>query len=86
MATEKKKPVQQIRQGAVVASIWENEGKKGRYYKFTVERLYTSDDGGWKSVASFSGSDAKNVAFVVLAAEAAIADRRFVTNTSEPSA
>jgi hypothetical protein len=85
MATEKKKPVQQIRKGAVVASIWETEGKKGRYYKFTVERIY-ANDGGWKSTDSFSASDAKNLAFVALAAEEEIAARLFATSTSEPTA
>lgn len=86
MATEKKKPIEQIRQGAVVASIWENEGKQGRFYKFTLERLYTTAAGDWKSSNSFSGSDTENLLDVANKATRAIRRLKDDPTSSVPKA
>lgn len=39
----KKSPVMVIRDGALKASIWENEGENGSYLTTTFARTYTKD-------------------------------------------
>ena len=49
------KPANQIRMGQLKATIWENEGAKGKFYSATIVRLYRTD-AGWKETHSFSRS------------------------------
>jgi len=49
-------PVEVIRDGAIKASIWSNEGENGKYLTVTFSRTYTKD-GEAHSSSSFSGRD-----------------------------
>lgn len=44
MEKEKTKPVDEVRFGAIVASVWKNESKNSPHYNVTITRLYK--DGG----------------------------------------
>lgn len=72
--TEKKKPIHEVKAGSVRAAIWENDGREGVFYTFTLERLYKATD-GWKSTDSFSHRDAANLSAVAAMASAWIAER-----------
>jgi hypothetical protein len=49
---EKKRPLKELRIGAVRAAIWRNNGDNGAWHNVTFERLYRDGD-EWKSSASF---------------------------------
>lgn len=49
-------PVMVIRDGALKASIWENEGENGSYLTTTFARTYTKD-GETKDTNSFGRND-----------------------------
>lgn len=51
-----KAPVMVIRDGALKASIWENEGENGSYLTTTFARTYTKD-GEPKDTNSFGRND-----------------------------
>jgi hypothetical protein len=48
----KKRPVHEVRIGAVKAAIWKNEGSNGSWHGVTFERIYRDND-EWKSSPSF---------------------------------
>lgn len=56
------KPVETIRDGAIKASIWKNEGEKGPFYSVKITRTYTDDAGNYHDSDSFSGSELLRVA------------------------
>ena len=56
MAKEKAKPVDEVKFGAVVASIWKNESKNGIHYNVTLTRLYKDGD-NWKRSESLGRDD-----------------------------
>lgn len=47
------KPVETIRDGAIKASIWKNEGEKGPFYSVKITRTYTDDAGNYHDSDSF---------------------------------
>lgn len=51
-----KKPLEVLRDGAIQASIWNNEGENGKYLTVTFSRTYKKDD-ELQSSQSFSGRD-----------------------------
>ena len=51
-----KKPVHQIREGLIVASVFENAATNGRFRTVAVSRLYKKDS-FWKRSASFGRDD-----------------------------
>lgn len=51
-----KRPIEVIRDGAIKASIWENEGENGRYLTATFSRTYTKD-GKMQDSDTFTGRD-----------------------------
>jgi hypothetical protein len=53
----KVQPAEQVRIGSVKAAIWRNEGDNGAYFQVTFQRLYRSEDGQWRSTASFGRDD-----------------------------
>lgn len=53
---DNKGPIEVIRDGAIKASIWSNEGENGNYLTVTFSRTYTKD-GEPQSSNSFSGRD-----------------------------
>lgn len=63
-----KKPIHEIRLGAVKAAIWENESKEnGKRYNVVITRLYKKND-KWESTASFGRLDLPLVEKVASAA------------------
>ena len=61
--TETKKPVHEVRLGAIKAAIWANETEKGVRHNVTFQRLYKEGD-GWRSSDSFGRDDLLLVAKV----------------------
>ena len=60
----KKKPVEQVRLGTIVASIWKNNGDKGRWYNVTLQRAYRAED-GWEYADTFGRDDLLQAAKVL---------------------
>lgn len=56
MEKEKTKPVDEVKLGVIVASIWKNESKNGPHYNVTLARLY-KDGEHWKRSESFGRDD-----------------------------
>lgn len=56
------KPIETIRDGALKASIWKNQGEKGPFYSVRITRTYTDDQGNYHDSDSFSGSELLRVA------------------------
>ena len=52
----KQRPVETLRDGAIKASIWRNEGEKGAFFAVTFARTYEKD-GNLQDTNSFSGVD-----------------------------
>ena len=50
------KPVEEVRIGAVKASIWQNDTQVGIRHNATFSRLYKDGD-DWKSTSSFGRED-----------------------------
>jgi hypothetical protein len=63
-----KRPAHEIRRGPIKATIWENKGKDGVFFKFTVTRLYKDGD-DWKSTSSFGSQDIPKLASVLVMVE-----------------
>ena len=62
MAQEKKKPFHRIPLGNIVAAIWKNETKDGRFwFNVTVSRSYKDGD-EWKDTSTFRRDDLPIVA------------------------
>lgn len=51
------RPIQTLRDGAISASIWKNEGSNGAFYSVTFGRTYTDDAEKPQTADSFSSSD-----------------------------
>ena len=62
------KPIETIRDGALKASIWKNQGEKGPFYSVRITRTFTDEKGNYHDSDSFSGSELLRV--VHLAAKA----------------
>ena len=71
---ETKKPVHKTRAGAIEAAIWENDGRDGVFYNFTLARLYKGPD-GWRTAPSFSHRNAADIAAASSSAAAWIANK-----------
>jgi hypothetical protein len=56
-----KRPAHEIRRGPIKATIWEDKGKDGVFYKFTVARLYKDGDERFmRPPASYAGKNSFN--------------------------
>lgn len=51
------KPVAQIRDGRISASIWKNENEKGSFHAVTFSRTFTDSEGNLQNTHSYSGTD-----------------------------
>ena len=58
-----KKPVHEIRMGAVKAAVWENQTEAGIRHNVSIQRLYKDGD-DWKTTESFGRDDLPLVAKV----------------------
>jgi hypothetical protein len=56
MEKENAKPVDEVKFGTIVASIWKNKSKESTYYNVTFTRLYKDGD-NWKRTESFGRDD-----------------------------
>jgi hypothetical protein len=57
MTTSKhNQPIDQIRDGALKATIWANTGEKGVYYSVSIARTYRTEN-GYNETNSFRGAD-----------------------------
>ncbi|ODR99307.1 hypothetical protein AUC68_04750 [Methyloceanibacter methanicus] len=52
----KNQPVEKMRNGSIVATIWKNESEKGAFFSVTFARTYKDADGDYHDVNSFSGT------------------------------
>lgn len=77
------KPIDKIRDGALSAAIWKNQGEKSAFYSVTFERTYTGDDGQAKSTSSFSGSDLLKISFLATKAYDRIGQLRADDNSAQ---
>jgi len=66
-----KRPVSVIREGTLAASVWERNGRKGRYFEFTLSRAYRTDD-SFKYSSTFHERDAEALGRVISRAAEAI--------------
>lgn len=61
MASDKtdtnRKPEDTLRDGALKATIWKNEGEKGPFYNATITKTYRDDRGEYRDTHSFSSND-----------------------------
>tara|TARA_R110002126_G_scaffold185894_3_gene334553 strand:- start:566 stop:829 length:264 start_codon:yes stop_codon:yes gene_type:complete len=57
MSNVKSKPVEKLRDGAICANIWKNDGQKGPFFSATFERTYTDEAGKIRNASSFSGTE-----------------------------
>lgn len=55
MATNK--PIETLRDGALKASVWKNEGEKGPYFTVTLAKTYKDEQGQYRDTQSFSGTE-----------------------------
>ncbi len=67
-ATHPQKPAHEIRRGAVKATIWEANGRKGPFFRIQLARLYKDGD-DWKSSTSFTSQDIPKLSSVLVLAE-----------------
>jgi hypothetical protein len=58
--TEKQQPLAEAKEGNILAQVWENEGKHGKWHSITVNRVYKADD-GWGYAKNFSVRDRENL-------------------------
>ena len=56
MEKETNKPVDEVKLGSIVASIWKNQSNGRTFYNVTFSRIYKDDD-GWKRTESFGRDD-----------------------------
>lgn len=54
---ENNKPVEEIRDGSVKASIFQNVGEKGTFFSTKLTRTYTDDRGNYHDTNVFTGTD-----------------------------
>ncbi len=71
----KKKPVHEVRLGAVRASVWENTIGEGIKFNVTFSRLY-KDGEEWKTTESFGRDDLLLLAKVADSAHSWIFEQR----------
>lgn len=76
-----KKPIHQIREGLIVASVFENATSKGSFRTVAVSRLYRKGD-AWKRSASFGRNDVPTLCKVLEQIHAWLLE----TSSSKPNA
>ena len=51
------KPIETLRDGAIKASIWKNQGENGAFYSVRVTRTFTDEQGNYRDSDSFTGTE-----------------------------
>ena len=57
MSTTENKPAHTLRDGALKATLWKNEGSKGPFYSAQFSRTFRREDGSYGDSDSFTGAD-----------------------------
>lgn len=73
-STEKKKPTEFFREGAVSVSVWPNEGKNGKFNTFSLTRSYKKGD-TWAYTTSLGTRDLPNAIKALQTAMAKYGDK-----------
>ena len=55
MNNDNNAPAVTLRDGALKASIWRNEGEKGPWYQTKITRIYKDGTGNYHETPSFTG-------------------------------
>ena len=76
MTDSPNQPLEEVRFGPVKAAIWANRTDAGVYHTASFSRLYRTEDGEWRSTASFRGHDLLLLAKVAEAAHTRILELR----------
>lgn len=71
--TENTKPIAEIKQGLIVANIWENKSESGPRHNVTFTRLYRKGD-QWNRTTSFGRDDLLTLAKLADQAHSKIAE------------
>ena len=58
------KPAAEVKSGAIVGTIWMNDGQNGPYPTITVTRFYKGRDDQWKRTKTLRPKDMPDVAAV----------------------
>jgi len=91
---EPQRPVETLRDGAIKASVWRNEGENGPYYATSISRTYTDQEGNTRDTNSFIGTDLLKVGEIARSAyertremrrEAFVAQRQDQAQTQQQS-
>jgi hypothetical protein len=77
-------PVHRIRHGAVNASVWQQETKKGPMFNVTFQRAYKDGD-DWKNSSSFGRKDLLVLGFIAAQAFEWISEQPKKSKQSESS-
>ena len=59
--TSTRKPIENVKVGAVEATIWPNEGANGPYPTFTLSRFYKDPEDNWQRTKTFRAKDAASL-------------------------
>lgn len=78
MTTENTSPIETLRDGAIKATIWENQGEKGTFYSVELSRTYQTTEGQYRDSHSFSGTDLLKVSELAKKAYETVNDLRKV--------
>lgn len=60
----KTRPLETLRDGALKATIWKQDGEHAPFYRVNLTRSYRDDAGNWHDTDSFTGSDLLKVALL----------------------
>lgn len=79
-AQPKTGPVDVIRDGALKATIWENDGENGVYFSTVLARTYEDTDGRLRDTHSFNGTDLLRIAELARRAYQHVSEYRAALN------
>ena len=59
--TSTQQPMAKVKAGAVVGTIWQNEGQNGPFYTITFSRSYKDREGNWQRTTNLRHKDMPDV-------------------------
>ena len=77
--TSTQQPAAKVKSGAVVATIWTNEGQNGPFHTITLSRSYKDRDDNWQRTSNLRPKDMPDVQTV-----AGLVTEKIAELTSEP--
>lgn len=76
MTTSNAKPASTIRDGAIKATIWRNQGEKGDFHSVRITRTWKDEQGNYHDSDRFTGAELLRVAHVATKAYEQLASLR----------